>query len=267
MITVKAHADSRSKDPDHHAVKPFMKAKHKTESPPSRANILVVEDEADLQDLLRYNIAREGFNVRCATTGEEAMHAIRQETPDIIVLDLMLPGMDGLEVCRLVKTDKKTESASVIILTAKGEEADIVVGLELGADDYVTKPFSPRVLIARIKAVMRRLNKNGTPQEHDEAILRIHDLTIDPARHELRVADQPVDLTHTEFRILETLAKRPGRVFTRSQIIQLIQDGPTAVTDRSVDVHITSLRRKLADAARYIQTVRGVGYRIKAGDD
>jgi len=226
-----------------------------------RANILAVEDEQDLLDLLQYNLTREGFNVRTAATGESALKMIRDEQPDLVVLDLMLPGMDGLELCRLLKNDPHTRSILIVMVTAKGEEADIVAGLELGADDYVVKPFSPRVLSARIKAVLRR--KSVDDSVDNESVYRVGDLTLDTARHEVRVAGDRIDLTHTEIGIVQALARRPGHVLTRGQIVQAVQGDHVAVTDRSVDVHVVSLRRKLGDAGSYLQTVRGVGYRLE----
>jgi two-component system phosphate regulon response regulator PhoB len=178
----------------------------------------------------------------------------------LIVLDLMLPGVDGLEVCRTLKRDPDTASIPLVMLTAKGEEADIVTGLEMGADDYLTKPFSPRVLIARIRAVLRR--KSDEPLDEQEE-LRIHDLTIHPGRHEVLVNGIAVPLTATEFRVLYVLAQRPGWVFTRYQIANSVHGGDYIVTDRSVDVQIVGLRKKLGDAAEYIETIRGVGYRFK----
>jgi two-component system alkaline phosphatase synthesis response regulator PhoP len=227
-----------------------------------RARILVVEDELDLQDLLRYNLEREGYSVASATRGEEALKAIRQERPDMVLLDLMLPGMDGLEVCRSLRSDTAMKDLPIVMLTAKGEEADVVAGLELGADDYITKPFSPRVLIARLKAVMRRRGKIEEKPDEDQPV-RVGPLTVDPQRYEVRVNDEPVNLTRTEFGIVQLLTRRPGRVFTRSQIVSEVQGANVAVTDRSVDVHIVSLRRKLGDAGRLIETVRGVGYRLE----
>ena len=234
----------------------------KTPDTSSRARILVVEDEQDLQDLLRYNLSREGFNVTVSGSGEEAIRIVQDGAPDLIVLDLMLPGMDGLEVCRTLKSDRATSMIPVVMLTAKGEEADVVVGLEMGADDYVTKPFSPRVLMARLKAVLRRpaADAEKTP---DSPSLRINRLQITPDRHEVRVDGEAVDLTATEFRLLYLLAKKPGRVFTRQQIIDALHEGFAAVTDRSVDVQVVSLRRKLGPIGDDIQTVRGVGYRLK----
>ena len=219
-----------------------MKAKQKTIPTPGRASLLVVEDEKDLRDVLDYNLTRNGFAVRCVASGEEAIKAISKEPPALVVLDLMLPGMDGLEVCRTIKAEYG-ESIRIVMLTAKGEESDIVIGLELGADDYVTKPFSPRVLIARIKAILRRQGEH--PDQSQEKVLSIGELVIDHDRHEVRVGNTPVSLTHTEFCLVALLANRPGRVFTRDQIVHGIRGDQVVVTDRSVDVHMVSLRRKL----------------------
>jgi two-component system alkaline phosphatase synthesis response regulator PhoP len=223
-------------------------------------NILVVEDEEDILELVRYNLNKEGYRVTGVLSGEEGLKAARAHPPDLIVLDLMLPGMDGLTVCRELKQDARTRDLPVIILTAKGEEADIVAGLELGADDYVTKPFSPRVLLARLRAILRR-RRAGPAGESD--VLEIHQMVIHPGRHEVLVQGRPVDLTATEFRLLAFLARRPGWVFTRSQIVQGVQGEDYAVTERAVDVQIVGLRKKLGAAGQYIETVRGVGYRLK----
>lgn len=225
----------------------------------AREMILVVEDEKDIQELVRYNLAQNGYRVTCVSSGEEALRTARAKPPDLVVLDLMLPGMDGLEVCKLLKQHDKTATVPVVMLTARGEEADIVTGLELGADDYVTKPFSPRVLLARIKAVLRR-RAEGVPDEG--ATVSVHGIVINPRRHEVLVRGKPVELTHTEFLILHLLARRPGWVFTRQQIIEVAR-AAAPVTDRSVDVHIVSLRKKIAPCGEYIETVRGAGYRFK----
>jgi two-component system phosphate regulon response regulator PhoB len=222
--------------------------------------ILVVDDERDILELLDYNLSKEGYKVTGVTTGEEALEAAREKTPDLIVLDLMLPGLDGLEVARELKADPDTRSVPIVMLTAKGEEADIVAGLELGADDYVTKPFSPRVLLARIRAIFRR-QAQEVPDK--DSVIEHADLRIHPGRHEVSVKGEPVSLTYTEFRILHFLARRPGWVFTRYQIVDGSQGGDAVVTMRSVDVHMVSLRRKLGPCADYIETVRGVGYRLK----
>ena len=225
-----------------------------------KEHILVVEDEEDILELLRYNLAKEGFRVTGVVSGEEAVRAARSTPPDLIVLDLMLPGMDGLTVCRELKMDARTREAPIIILTAKGEEADIVAGLELGADDYVIKPFSPRVLLARLRAVLRR--RQAEPGAASDS-LELHEMTIHPGRHEVLVQGRPVDLTATEFRLLSFLGRRPGWVFTRAQIVQGVQGEDYAVSDRAVDVQIVGLRKKLGPAGKYIETVRGVGYRLK----
>jgi len=226
----------------------------------AQESVLVVDDEEDILQLLTYNLAREGYKVGCAATGEEALRVARAELPDLVLLDLMLPGTDGLEVCKLLKSDPRTAGIPIIMLTAKGEEADVVAGLELGAADYVTKPFSPRVLVARVRAVLRR----GTAQASDEhAAVKVGELVIDPGRHEVLVRGKSVELTFTEFRILHLLARRPGWVFTRYQIVDGVRGPDAIVTDRSVDVHIVSLRRKLGPLSGYVETVRGVGYRLK----
>lgn len=225
-----------------------------------KEHILVVEDEEDILELVRYNLMKEGYRVTGALSGEEGLKVARSQSPDLIVLDLMLPGIDGLTVCRELKLDARTRDLPIIILTAKGEEADIVAGLELGADDYVTKPFSPRVLLARLRAVLRR--RQAEPQVEADRI-EIHELAIHPGRHEVLVQGEPVDLTSTEFRLLTFLARRPGWVFTRSQIVQGVQGDDYSVSERAVDVQIVGLRKKLGSAGKYVETVRGVGYRFK----
>ena len=222
--------------------------------------VLVVDDEEDILELLKFNLSREGFHVTCASTGEDALKAVPAEVPDLIVLDLMLPGIDGLEVTRQLKNNANTKKIPIVMLTAKGEEADIVTGLELGADDYITKPFSPRVLLARVRAVLRREDKDITDET---SALRIHDIVIHPGRREVLVDGEPVELTFTEFGILNYLARRPGWVFTRTQIVDAVRGDDYFVTDRSVDVQIVGLRKKLGSAGKYIDTVRGVGYRFK----
>lgn len=226
----------------------------------AKHSILVVDDEEEIQELVEYNLARDGYEVTCVSTGEEALKVARSKSPDLIVLDLMLPGVDGLEVCRILKSEPRTEHIPIVMLTAKGEEADIVAGLELGAADYVTKPFSPRVLLARLKAVLRQ-GTTRLPSRMDT--LKVRDLVIHPGRHEVAVGGKAVKLTFTEFGILYLLARRPGWVFTRDQIVDGVRGGDVAVTDRSVDVHIVSLRRKLGPAGSCIETVRGVGYRLR----
>jgi len=239
-----------------------MKAQRREIARPAKAHLLVVEDEEDLRELLVYNLARDGFRVTAVETGEQGLLKAGQEQPDLIVLDLMLPGVDGLEVCRSLKAHPDTAWIPIIMLTAKGEESDIVSGLELGSDDYITKPFSPRVLIARIKAVLRR-KADEAEQAQDEDAIEISGMVISPSRHEVVIGDERIDLTATEFKLLLLLARRPGRVFTRQQIIENVHGGMSAVTDRSVDVQVVTLRRKLADRGADIETVRGVGYRFR----
>jgi len=226
-----------------------------------KEHILVVEDEEDILELVRYNLSREGYHVICVTSGEEALIKKGSEALDLIVLDLMLPGIDGLEVTKILKNDSKTQDIPIVMLTAKGTEADIVTGLELGADDYITKPFSPRVLIARIRAILRR--KTTKASMDDASVIQIHELKIHPGRRDVSINGESVELTYTEFQVLYYLARRPGWVFTRSQIVDAVRGDDYPVTDRSVDVQIVGLRKKLGFAGRYIETVRGVGYRFK----
>lgn len=224
----------------------------------SKQHILIVDDEEDILELLTFHLEREGFEVRSAGTGEAGLQEVRRRKPDLLILDIMMPGMSGLELCRLFKRDPETESMPVIMLSAKGEEADIVTGLELGADDYITKPFRPRILLARVRSVLRRRTQESSPSE----VIQVHDLMIHQGRREVRLKDAPIDLTFSEFQILRFLASRPGWVFTRHQIIDSIHGEHCSVTDRSVDVQVVSLRKKLGENANYIETVRGVGYRF-----
>ena len=226
----------------------------------ARTRILVVDDEPDILDLVQYNLSKAQYDVVGVVSGEEALAQVRIMPPDLIVLDLMLPGVDGLEVCKALKRDTRTAVIPIVILTARGEEADIVAGLELGADDYLTKPFSPRVLLARIRAVLRR---HHTKPVAADAKITHHGLVLHPGRHEVLVEGQPVPLTLTEFRLLHLLARRPGWVFTRNQIIAAAQGADVSVTERAVDVHIVSLRRKLGTVGEAIETIRGVGYRLQ----
>jgi two-component system phosphate regulon response regulator PhoB len=226
----------------------------------TRRNIFVVEDEEDILELLKFHLTHEGYTVTTATSGEEAVKGVARRIPDLVLLDLMLPGLDGLEVCRTLKKDPKTAAVPIVMATAKGEESDVVAGLELGADDYITKPFSMKVLIARIRAVLRR--KRETPVDKNASV-RIHDIEINPGRHEVLVKGKPVEMTFSELRILHLLAGRPGWVLTREQIVDAVRGEDYAVTDRAVDVQIVGIRRKLGSRADYIETVRGVGYRFK----
>ncbi len=227
-----------------------------------RHNILVVDDEEDLLELVRYTLAKEGHSITCVDTGEKAVDSVRQRLPDLIVLDLMLPGIDGLEVCRRLKRDSKTRELPIIMLTAKSEERDVIIGLDGGADDYVTKPFSPRVLLARVKSLMRR--KDAELRAQHDTTIQIRELVIHPGRHEVTLQGEPIKLTYTEFALLQFLAKRPGWAYTRSQIVDAVKGEDYPVTERSVDVQVAGLRKKLGDFGGNIETVRGVGYRFRA---
>ncbi len=226
----------------------------------AKENILVIEDEEDILELISFNLGKEGYRVVGATSGEQGLKSARANVPGLIVLDLMLPGIDGLEICKVLKNDSKTQHVPVIMLTAKSEESDVITGLEVGADDYITKPFSPKILIARIRSLLRR---RARETDKSTSTIKAHDVLIHPGRHEVVVAGKPVDLTLTEFQILQLLARHPGWVFSRYQIVNEIRGDETIVTDRSVDVQIVGLRKKLGDAGQYIETVRGVGYKFR----
>lgn len=227
--------------------------------PKRKASILVVDDEEDILELVRHNLTREGYQITCADSGERALEILNQSMPDLMLLDLMLPGIDGLDICRRLKGSSATAALPIILITAKTEDADIVAGLECGADDYVTKPFSPRVLLARIKAVLRNPKHAKTPAE---SVLQYGELVIKPSHHQVFIGIYPADLTITEYRILLTLANRPGWVFSRQQIVSAARGGNAVVTPRSVDVHIVRLRNKLGASGELIETVRGLGYRF-----
>lgn len=229
-------------------------------APGPRRTVLAVEDEEPILEMLRFGLDREGFSVRCVGTGEEALAAVAQVRPDLILLDLMLPGIGGLEVCRQIRGGRDTASIPIVMLTARDGEADIVAGLELGADDYLTKPFSPRVLGARLRAVLRR-REAGEPQAERQTIVA-DGLTLDRERREVTVAGKRIDLTYTEFEILWLLAGSPGKVFTRARIVDAARGTDAAITERAVDVRLVGLRRKMGAAAERIETVRGVGYRF-----
>jgi len=226
----------------------------------AKKNIFVVEDEEDILDLIRHHLTKEGFVVATATNGLEAVKAILRKPPDLILLDLMLPGLDGLEVCRKLKKEPKTADIPVLMVTAKDEESDVVAGLELGADDYIVKPFRMKELIARVRTALRR---QRPAQLDKEAPVRAGDIEIHPGRHEVKVAGKLVEMTVTELRILQVLASRPGWVLTRDQIVDAVRGADYAVTDRAVDFQIVGIRRKLGEHADCIETVRGVGYRFR----
>lgn len=226
----------------------------------AKEHIVIVEDEEDILELLRYHLAREGYSVTTAANGEQALKIISQKIPALVLLDLMLPGLNGLELCRSLKQDPRTAAIPIMMVTAKNEESDVVLGLELGADDYIMKPFSMKVLVARVHAVLRRRKQSVVDMD---AMIRIHDLVINPGRHEVLIKGKPVEMTFSELRILHLLARRPGWVMTREQIVDAVRGEDYAVTDRAVDVQIVGLRKKLGARAEYIETVRGVGYRFK----
>ena len=225
----------------------------------SKEHILIVDDEEDVLELIRFNLDKNGYSVDTASTGQEALLKAKAILPDLVVLDLMLPDINGLEICKKLKAYDKTQNTPIIMLTAKGEESDIVTGLELGADDYMTKPFSPKVLVARIRRIINRV----IDRDLEKAPVKVHDMVIDPARRQVLLKNKPVDLTFTEFNILYTLAKKPGLVFTRYQIVDALHGNDYLVTDRAVDVQIVGLRKKIKPYNKYIETVRGVGYRFR----
>ena len=230
-------------------------------------NILIVEDDRDIQELLRYHLEKHGYAPEIIANGAAAQAAAKKNRPALILLDLMLPGLDGLEVCRALKTDPATAAIPIIMVTARDDEADIVTGLELGAIDYVTKPFRPRELIARVKSALRRTDaSSASPDTADTETLAHRNIRLDSARRAVYIDNAPVELTAGEFELLRFLMRRPGRVFTRDQIIDAVRGDDYAVTDRAVDVQIVGLRRKLGLAGAHIETVRGVGYRMSDGD-
>lgn len=221
--------------------------------------ILLVEDEPDIAEILRYNLEREGFEVGVEARGDTALERIRSERPDLLVLDLMLPGIDGLELARILQRDRRTSGIPLVMLTARGEEVDRIVGLELGADDYINKPFSPREVVLRIKAVLKR----SRPPEESGPVLQVGDLRLDPDAHRLEVKGREVTLTATEFRLLTLLMERAGRVQTRSQLLSDVWGYAEDIDSRTVDTHVRRLRQKLGREAERIETVIGVGYRLR----
>jgi two-component system phosphate regulon response regulator PhoB len=232
----------------------------------AKQSVLIVEDEPNVHQLVDYNLVKEGFSVAHAASGEAALELVREKQFDIIVLDLMLPGLDGLRVCQRLRKLPETRGTPVVVLTARNDEADIVTGLNLGADDYITKPFSPKVLVARIRAVLRRALPSPAeegPSELDGGVLEIHQVMIDSRRRRVLVSGEPIELTATEFDLLLLLASQPGVVFSRRQIINNLHGADSPTTDRTVDVQVAGLRKKLGLAGQYIDTVRAVGYRFR----
>jgi len=222
------------------------------------APVLIVEDEADIARLMQFHLEREGYETVLTQSGRSALTAIERQRPSLVVLDIMLPDLDGLEVCRRMKKDSSTKDIPIVMVTARGEESDVVVGLELGAEDYITKPFSPRVFLARVKAVLRRRNSDVGSQ----VVLAGGDIVIDPARHVVKLAGQEIELTLTQYRLLHYLASRPGFVRTRDQIVSAVRGEDAVLSSRAIDVHVAALRQKLGELGDLIETVRGVGYRL-----
>jgi len=223
-----------------------------------KGKILIVEDDPDITEMVEYNLTEEGYEVISAADGGAGVKLAGKNRPDLIILDIMLPEMDGFEVCRRLKSDSSTADVPIIFLSAKSEETDKVLGLELGADDYVTKPFSPRELIARIRAILRR-----GKQEPGAITTRIGDIIINSDKHKVTIGGEEIPLTFTEFKLLEYMARRPGVVLSRDRIIDAVSGEDAIVYDRTVDAHVKSLRRKLGKAKDYIETVRGAGYRFR----
>jgi two-component system, OmpR family, phosphate regulon response regulator PhoB len=225
----------------------------------SKPRILLIEDERDLCDVLSYNLQREGYDTLVAHDGQEGLRKAQMQLPDLVILDLMLPRLDGLEVCRQIRAGKQTRTIPIIMLTAKGEETDQVVGFSVGADDYVVKPFSPKVLLQRIRALQRRVEANNAPQDVIEHL----GVVVDKIKHRATAGGQELDLTPTEFRLLECMLRQPGRAFTRQQLMDFAIEEGAVVLERTIDVHVKSLRRKLGAERDFIETVRGVGYRFR----
>jgi two-component system phosphate regulon response regulator PhoB len=226
----------------------------------AQPKILIVEDDPSLAEVLSYNLGQAGYEVLLARDGQEGLRQARLKTPDIVLLDLMLPVLDGVEVCRRLRADNTTRDALIVMLTAKAEESDQLIGFSLGADDYVTKPFSVKVLLQRLKALWRR--RHGVPDEHED-VISSQGVALDRLRHQATVEGRPIQLTRSEFRLLETLMRQPGRVFARADLIDAALGEDAIVLERTIDVHIRGLRSKLGDRAALIETVRGVGYRFR----
>ncbi len=220
--------------------------------------IAIVEDEADMRELISLHLSREGYDIRPYQSGDDFLNALQSSVFDMIILDLMLPGTDGLQVCRIVRENIRTSNIPIIMLTAKSSEADIVVGLELGADDYITKPFSPRELVSRVKALFRR-----TAISDKQKVLRVAGIELFPEQILVLVEKEPIELTSTEFKILEHLMRREGRVLTRAQLLAELGEDRQFVTDRTIDVHILNIRKKLGTYGELIQTIRGIGYVLR----
>ncbi|HET6203202.1 MAG TPA: response regulator transcription factor [Planctomycetota bacterium] len=230
-----------------------------------RPRILVVDDEPDVLELLRHHLARDRYEVATAADGETALKEARRKVPDLVVLDLMLPGIDGLEVCRRLRSDPATSSIPIVMLTAKAEETDAVVGLAHGADDYVRKPFGVKELVARIAARLRHAGAQAA--EEGKKVLRWGDLVVDSIKHEVTLRDEPIRLTMTEFKLLRHLVRNAGRAYTRNELLDAVIGQDAIVVDRNVDVHVASLRKKLGPYGRHLLTLRGLGYKFREGPE
>ena len=226
----------------------------------SSHRVLVVEDDRSLADVLAYNLRRAGYEVLGADEGHAGLRTAQLHVPQVVILDVMLPGLDGHEICRRLRSDPKTRDVLILMLTAKTDEIDQVVGFSVGADDYVTKPFSVKVLLERVKALLRR---RSAGQSADDDVIASQGLILDRQKHQATLEGSPLTLTPSEFRLLETIMRRPGRVFDRSELIAAALGADSIVTERTIDVHVRSLRRKMEAAAELIETVRGVGYRFR----
>lgn len=226
----------------------------------AKETILIVEDDEDIRELISYNLNKYGYNVLRSSSGEDGLLRIDNCKPDLILLDLMLPGIDGFEFCKKLKFCEQNKSIPIVMLTARGEDSDIITGLELGADDYITKPFSPNVLLARIKSVLRR---NKTENKQETGIITINNMVINPQKHEVTIDNKIIELTSGEFQALNVLAEKPGWPLTRYQIVNMTKGEEYSVTDRAVDVMVVGLRKKLGEYGSFIETVRGVGYKFK----
>lgn len=223
--------------------------------------IVIIEDEPDILDALSFSLKREGFFVYACSNGAEGLSQVRQVKPDLVVLDLMLPGLDGIEICRSIKNSSHISDTSIVMLTAKGEESDIVLGLGVGADDYLTKPFSPKELIARVKAVLRR--GRLVDVNNDNSVIKIRELVIDPAKHQVFLSGSQISLTATEFKLLHYLSLNPGHVFSRDHLLSNAMGEESFVVDRNIDVHVRGIRKKMNVEPPMIETIRGVGYRLR----
>lgn len=225
-----------------------------------KTKILIVEDDRSLAEVLEYNFSEAGYDVYCAHDGQDALNQARAKTPDLVILDLMIPVIDGMETCRRLRAEAKTRETPIMMLTAKSEETDQLIGFSVGADDYVVKPFSVRILLERVKSLLRRQTRINGPGLD---IVVVGNVTVDRVKHRVSVDGLPIDLTPSEFRLLDTLVRQPGRAFDRSELIDSALGEDTLVLERTIDVHVRSLRKKLGDHADTVETVRGVGYRFR----